>query len=96
MKSRKRNAFFMFPIQSHYWLLSDGDRYALHGTPRSFGVLVFFDQGAAEKFVRTVGYRLPQFQPVKVARQKFLSIVKEHYGRVATSDAGTVAVAKVG
>lgn len=59
-------------IQSHYYMLHDGVKYAKHGgSPDVSGVLVFPTLVAAEKFNRTVGRSL-SFRPVRVTADDFL------------------------
>jgi hypothetical protein len=60
----------LLPIQSSYFLLSDGKKYAIHGfSPRHHGILVFTEQALARQFVQKIGYRLPQFQPSKFQQE---------------------------
>ena len=66
----------VLPIQKHYWLLHDGNKYAKHGPKELNGLLVFCYQERAEQFCLTVGKALPKFQPVKVSAETFLAEAK--------------------
>ena len=74
---RNKNMADVLPIQQHYYLLNDGERYARHGIEGTNGLLVFFNLERAEQFCLTVGKGLPEFRPVKVTALDFLELVEE-------------------
>lgn len=63
----------VLPLQSHYYLLSDGRRFARHGSKNYNGVLVFTNLERAEQFYMTIGNSMPKYQPVKVAAADFIA-----------------------
>src|SRR4051794_35787164 len=81
----------LLPIQSSYFLLSDGKKYAIHGiSPLHYGVLVFPESAQAHWFVQKIGYRLPQFQPVKVSAKELIRILNRKGNRFCVrNDKGT-------
>jgi len=84
----------ILPAQEKYWLLSDGERYAMHGTNEVHGVLVFLLQEQAEQFYMTVGNGLPQFQPVQVSPKEMLAAMVEA-GGIAIANGLEVSVARL-
>jgi hypothetical protein len=85
----------VLPVQPHYYLLSNGLRYARHGTESANGLLVFTNLERAEQFVMTVGVGLPEFQPVKVAAENFLAILMGYGGRLCMTDRLGVLIATI-
>src|SRR5262245_61262371 len=79
-KAENKTLADILPAQEKYWLLSDGERYAMHGTDEVHGVLVFLLQEQAEAFHMTVGKGLPQFQPVQVSLKEMLAAMVEAGG----------------
>ena len=68
----------VLPIQDHYFVLFDGQRYARHGhSTGSIGVVVFLTVEKAETFCRTVGVGLPSFKPTRVSAETFHRLYKE-------------------
>jgi hypothetical protein len=61
------------PEQGSYYLLSDGTRYARHGSKDAVGLLVLPTLDTAEHFRRTVGAGLPQFKPVEVEAREVIA-----------------------
>jgi len=62
----------VLPVQDHYYLLSDGTRFAKHGTETCNGIVVFTNLERAEQFQMTVGKGL-NFEPCKVTAGRFLA-----------------------
>lgn len=67
----------LLPAQDHYYLLSDGERYARHGNLDASGIVVFANLERAEQFCLTVGRGLPAFQPVRVSAEQFVRAFEE-------------------
>lgn len=63
----------LITLQDHYYLLTDGTKYARHGSEEANGLLVFANLDRAEQFCLTIVARtnLP-FVPVKVSGPDFL------------------------
>jgi hypothetical protein len=76
----------ILPAQPHYYLLSNGHRYARHGKEGLNGVLVFTLRERAEQFMMTIGVGMPEFQPIKVAAENLLPILMDNGGRLCMTD----------
>ena len=87
----KRSLADLLPLQDHYYLLTDGTKYAHHGTQDANGLLVFANLERAEQFCMTVGKGLPTFVPVKVPLSLFMDIVEE-IGAVCVTEGLSVRV----
>lgn len=83
----------ILPAQPHYYLLSNGNRYARHGKEELNGVLVFTIRERAEQFMMTIGVGMPEFHPVKVAAEDLLPVLKESGGRLCIANYLGVTVA---
>lgn len=81
----------VLPVQDHYYLLHDGEKYARHGTEEANGLLVFPNLERAEQFCMTVGRALPAFQPKRVTAEQFISLA-EDLGAFCIADRLGVAV----
>ncbi|WP_230774572.1 hypothetical protein [Roseiconus lacunae] len=81
----------MLPVQSHYVLLSDGERFARFGHGGINGLLVFEQMQKASEFCETVGSGLPEFKPVVVEAEFFLTLIEE-IGAVCVVDGLRVGV----
>jgi hypothetical protein len=84
----------VLPRQAHYYMLSDGSRYARHGKAEANGLLVFAILERAEQFMMTIGAALPEFKPVKHTAEEVLAVVVANGGRLCVTDnrlAATVA-----
>jgi len=92
----KKNACLtdLLLVQNHYYLLTDGTRFARHGTPQTNGLLVFANLERAEQFCVTVGKSLPMFMPVKVSVEEFMEIVKG-IGAICVAEGLTVRVGTI-
>jgi hypothetical protein len=64
--------FDILPIQDHYYLLNNGDRYAIYGKEPLSGLLVFANREQSEEFRMNYGIGLPEFITVKVSAEEFL------------------------
>jgi hypothetical protein len=65
------------PAQDHYYLLSDGERYARHGNLDANGIVVFPNLERAEQFCLTVARNLPGFRPLRVSAEEFIRAYEE-------------------
>jgi len=83
----------LLPCQPHYYLLSNGHRYARYGKDELNGVLVFTLRERAEQFMMTIGVGMPEFQPVKVAFEDLLPILMQNSGRLCIANYLGVTVA---
>ncbi|WP_166820091.1 hypothetical protein [Thalassoroseus pseudoceratinae] len=84
----------LLPSQNHYYLLSDGHRYAQHGQRYNHGLLVFANLERAEQFCMTVGKRLPAFRPIRVPVVDVLLEIGR-VGAVCRADAKGMVVGRV-
>ena len=66
----------MLPAQDKYYLLSDGERYAHHGSEECHGLLVFTNLEKAEQFCMTVGKYMPSFQPIQVPSETLIEEIE--------------------
>lgn len=85
----------ILPAQPHYYLLSNGYRYARHGKEGLDGVLVFTLRERAEQFMMTIGVGMPEFQPVKVAAEDLLPTLMGNGGRLCMTGHLGVMVATI-
>lgn len=88
----------VLPSQSHYYLLTNGKRYAIHGSgPDSCGLLVFTIREQAEQFVMTVADRSGKsgFQPVKVSQRKMIDELAKVGGLCLWRQDGNLIVGKI-
>jgi len=82
----------VLPVQEHYYLLHDGKKFAMHGTPEATGLLVFETREQTDHFYEAVGKAVPTFQPVRVSAEELLRLVEE-VGAVCVVDGLKVVVA---
>jgi hypothetical protein len=82
----------MLPVQKHYCLLSNGEKYARFGHGKKNGLLVFETNEKANEFCETVGVGLPEFKPVIVDAESLLTLIEE-IGAVCVTDGLNVGVA---
>lgn len=81
----------MLPVQKHYCLLSNGERYARFGHGKETGLLVFETTEKANEFCETVGVGLPEFKPVIVNAESLLTLIEE-IGAICVTDGLNVGV----
>ncbi len=83
----------LLPAQDHYYLLSDGERYARHGNLDASGIVVFANLERAEQLCLTVARNLPAFQPVRVTAEEFVGAYEEA-GAFCVAEGSRVIVAR--
>ncbi len=81
----------MLPVQKHYCLLSNGEKYARFGHGKKNGLLVFETLEKANEFCETVGYGIPEFKPVIVDAETLLNLIEE-IGVICVTDGLNVGV----
>lgn len=84
----------ILPMQGHYYLLCNGERYARHGKKELNGLLVFANLEKAEQFCMTVGKALPSFQPVRVSIEQFFREI-QRVGAICIANGTKVQVASL-
>jgi len=70
----------VLPVQSHYYILSDGKHVAVHGSPDERGVLIFICAEQAEEFVNdgrvVIDGHVPLLKPEPITSAQLLSILR--------------------
>jgi hypothetical protein len=82
------------PSQGHFYLLSDGKRFAQHGCPEDKGLLVFDHWEKAEDFRRTIGAGMPEFKTVQVGPERVFEEFVRH-GAMCVAEGKEVTIYRI-